>query len=386
MSKISTLDCFAITAPGLEAITTAELQELGVISTGSVRGGVAWTGDLASIYSANLWLRTASRIIVRFAEFRATSFAELERKSKRIPWGEYITAERSVRFRVTCRKSRLYHSDGVAQRLGDAVRAVVGADVSVGVMKGSEDEQGSDAQVFLVRLEHDIVTVSVDASGELLHRRGYRQAVAKAPLRETMAAAMLLASGWDRKAPLLDPMCGSGTIPIEASLLARRIAPGRKRSFSFMRWPGFDALLWQDLKSRALEGELEQAEGFIRGSDRDEGAIKAALSNAERAGVARDIDFSHRALSSADKGGTRGWIITNPPYGFRIGDNSVRNLYAQLGKLASASFSGWTLGMLSAERTLERQTGLRFETRFSTSNGGIPVRFVVAPIPPVRTG
>jgi putative N6-adenine-specific DNA methylase len=374
----NTLSCFAITAPGLEAITANELRALGIVPDEQERGGVAWKGALESLYTANLWLRTASRVIVRIGEFRATSFAELERRAKRVPWHLVLSPNRPVRFRVTCRKSRLYHSDAVAQRLSDAVRPSVGSDVSVGVLRGSDEQDTPDAQIFIVRLEHDNVTISADSSGALLHRRGYRQAVAKAPLRETMAAAMLLASGWDLHSPLVDPMCGSGTIPIEAALLARKIAPGRARSFSFTHWPNFDDHLWKTLVARARDGELDRAPGIIRGSDRDAGAARSAFANAERAGVAADVDITHCAISDAEPAGGRGWIVTNPPYGVRIGDTKVRNLYAQFGKVIRHTFPGWVVGILSADRTLERQVGITFDQSFATSNGGIPVRFVVA--------
>lgn len=381
MSQLNAISCFAITAPGLEAITAAELQALGISPGKSVHGGVPWAGSFESIYLANLWLRTASRVIVRVTEFHATSFAELERRAKKVPWGLYVSPGRPVRFRVTCRKSRLYHSDAVAQRLADAVRPSVGNEVSIGVVRGSDDEDVPNAQIFIVRIEHDQVSISADTSGALLHRRGYRQAVAKAPLRETIAAAMVLASGWDRHSPLVDPMCGSGTIPIEAALLARKIAPGHSRNFAFQHWPHFDAPLWKELIARSKEDELSSAQGVIRGSDRDAGAVRAALENAERAGVAGEVDFSQSSISAVEPIGSRGWMVTNPPYGLRVGDASVRNLYAQFGKMLHVNFPGWTVGMLGADRTLERQMRLRFNQMFVTTNGGIRVHFVTAPVP-----
>src|SRR5688572_26128189 len=172
-------------------------------------------------------MRTASRVIVRVAEFPARAFHELERRAARVPWERFVAPGAPAAFRVTCRKSRLYHSDAVAQRL-HAAAARAGATVGVAAMEEGEDEaalrtEGVGAQLFVVRLLHDVVTISADSSGALLHRRGYRQAIGRAPLRETLAAAMLLASGWRPDRPLVDPLCGSGTIAIEAALLARRI-------------------------------------------------------------------------------------------------------------------------------------------------------------------
>ncbi|HXC26000.1 MAG TPA: hypothetical protein VNU46_08800 [Gemmatimonadaceae bacterium] len=373
------LNLFAITAPGLEPLAHAELLALGVTPHPAERGGVSWTGSLDDVYSANLWLRTASRVVVRVASFRAATFFELERKAKRVPWGEYVSRGRPVRFRVTCRKSRLYHSDAVAQRLGLAVAAFSGDDGLVQTASGQEDEDTDDAQLFIVRLDHDVVTISADSSGALLHRRGYRLATAKAPLRETLAAAMLLASGWDRRAPLVDPLCGSGTIAIEAALLARNMAPGRSRSFAFGAWPGFEEARWTACQERAREQETPRAPGIICASDRDAGAVQAAHSNADRAGVSADVDVSQRAVSAVDPIAdvAAGWVITNPPYGVRVGDQDVRNLYAQLGKVMRATFPGWHLGLLSADPSLERQVGLKLGRVFETSNGGIPVRFVL---------
>jgi putative N6-adenine-specific DNA methylase len=378
----SALDLFAITAPGLEALTGAELLALGITPREVERGGVSWSGEMDDVYIANLCLRTASRILVRVTTFRASTFFELERRAKRVPWSQYISPGRPVRFRVTCRKSRLYHSGAVAQRLIEAVTQFTGDAQLAGPAKGGDDQDVTDAQLFVVRLDHDSVTISADASGILLHRRGYRQATAKAPLRETLAAAMLLASGWDRHAPLVDPLCGSGTVAIEAALLARNIAPGQNRSFAFVHWPHFDEGRWLLRKHRLRETELPRVPGVIRASDRDAGAVRAALDNAERAGVEADIDVSQLAISAVQPAGGKGWIVTNPPYGVRVGDASVRNLYAQLGKVGQSIFSGWNVGLLSADPALERQVGIKFDQMFRTSNGGIPVRFVLGAATP----
>lgn len=215
--------------------------------------------------------------------------------------------------------------------------------------------------------------------GDLLHRRGYRREIAKAPLRETIAAAMVLASGWKGDEPLLDPMCGSGTIPIEAAMIARNIAPGLTRRFQFMEWPAFDAERW----NRILENAQAAVTGFsgeILGADRDAGAVQAAARNAERAGVSEDVRFSQEAVSGSiaaidESGKEWGWILTNPPYGIRVGEtDDLRNLYATLGS-SLKSKPGWRLGVLTADLALVRQTRLSFRPRFSTSNGGIPVTF-----------
>ena len=376
------MDCFAICAPGLEPLVHAELTEAS-IKCAPITGGVEWQGSSSSVAIANLWSRIATRIVVRTANFRARTFFELERHANKIEWEQFVAKGSPVRFRVTCRKSRLYHSDAVAQRFQEAVARKIGGDIVVA--DGGEDEAESEtkSQLFIVRFDRDICTVSADTSGALLHRRGYRQAIAKAPLRETMAAAMLRASGWQGKTPLVDPMCGSGTIPIEAAMIARRIPPGLDREFSFLAWADADSERWKTLVDYSRSQILKASPVRIAGSDRDAGAIEASRSNAERAGVVGDIEFAVQSVSAAVAvGDGLGAIITNPPYGERLGEtDAIRNLYAQVGNVARKSFAGWTFGMLSPDKALESQTKLPLEEQFKTSNGGIPVRFVSGVIP-----
>lgn len=383
MPRHKPLEIFATTAPGLEPVCAAELAAMG-IGGRACEGGVAWPGSMESVARANLWLRTASRVLVRVAEFRATAFFELELNARRIAWQRWVAPGAAVEFRVTCRKSRLYHSDAVAQRFAESVaRRVDGVSVAD---VGSDDETGDGApaasQLFVVRFLHDVCTVSADTSGALLHMRGYRRQVAKAPLRETLAAAALLGSGWKGHVPLADPMCGSGTIPIEAASMARRIAPGRGRDFAFLKWPEAISETWTSLLDEARSNELPASTIEIAGFDRDEGAIVAAKANAERAGVAGDVRFAVQPVSALGDAPPPGYIVSNPPYGVRVGEaDRLINLYAQLGNVARRHRPGWTLALLSADRVLERQVGLRFRECLRTRNGGIPVRLVTAAVP-----
>jgi len=324
---------------------------------------------------ANLWLRTASRVLVRVARFRATEFYELENRAKRIDWERFLAPGVSAEFRVTARKSKLYHSDAIAERLGQGVR-------SRSKDAEADGQRAPDGQLFIVRVFRDEFTISADSSGELLHMRGYRQAVAKAPLRETLAAALLLANGWSGDVPLLDPLCGSGTIPIEGALIARRIAPGAHRRFAFMQWPGFEPAGWRGLIDDAQSLALASSPVPIVGSDRDEGAIESARSNAERAGVAGDVEFSVRALSAIEPPADRGLLATNPPYGKRVSDRSnVRDLYAQLGNVARERCPGWRISMYSPDARLTKQTALPFREALGTSHGGIKVALLAAVVP-----
>ena len=362
----------------------AESRALG-LECREEEGGVAWSGDIRSVLRANLGLRIASRVLVRLDSFEARSFAELERHARKVPWSRIVRAGDAVRFRVTCKKSKLYHSDAVAQRLADAVmRAVPGVHAEGGSVADEEPTMDHErSALFVVRLMRDRCTVSADASGELLHRRGYRQATAKAPLRETLGAALLAASGWDGVSPLVDPLCGSGTILIEGALAARRIAPGARRTFAAERWPGVSAAVGAAVRSELKEAELTTAVGAIVGSDRDAGAIQAARANAERAGIADDIDLAIHSISAMQiPAGAPGWIVTNPPYGVRVGESDrVRDLWAQLGRVLIERAPGWQVAILSPDPALERQLRIPLRVVASTSNGGIPVRMVVGQVP-----
>lgn len=371
----SPLTAFAATSPGLEALVAAELTALGLLPHDSEPGGVEFATDLAGLYRANLHLRVASRVVVRVAAFPAAHFSDLERHAAAIDWGTWIPPGAAVHFRITSRKSRLYHQKAIAERLESAVlRAMPGV---TAVRSAADAEARDDLQTFLVRLAYDQCVVSADSSGALLHQRGYRLAVAKAPLRETLAAAMLLGAGWDSATPLVDPMCGAGTIAIEAALLARRIPPGWARRFAFEQWRGFDAARWRTVRDQAGAAILPAAPAPILASDRDAGAITATTANAERAGVLGDLTIRHCALSAIEPPVGPGLVLTNPPYGLRIGESDrLRDLFAQIGHLMRRQLPGWGLALLSANPMLERQLNMTLTTGWSSTNGGIPVRLV----------
>lgn len=376
---------FAVTAPGLEGFVAQELRHLGLLgsqpgseeqSEGVVAeaGGVLFEGERDALYRANLHLRTASRVLLRLGGFYVAAYSELRRKLRRLDWPSYIAAGQRVDIRVTCHKSRLSHSGDVADHVADAIAHRVGGPVDR--QKASEEEAADPPQLVVVRLMRDQCSVSIDSSGESLHRRGYRQAVAKAPLRETLAAGLLMAAEWDKTLPLLDPFCGSGVIPIEAALMALGVPPGRGRRFAFMGWPGFDQSRWDALVAQTPSPATSKVVlPPIQGADRDAGAIRMAQENAERAGVANRVQFTCQAVSALQAPPGPGWVITNPPYGIRISAGSdLRNLYAQLGKVLRAQCPGWRVGILCSDTTLLAQTGLSLDTQCSMVTGGIKVR------------
>lgn len=372
-------------APGLEPGLIRECQALDIerdkskpksdpaidLTSGEDKGGIEFDGSDAQIYQCNLYLRTASRVVVRLGEFYAAAFSELRKKASRLEWELYLHPAQPVDVKVTCHKSRLYHSDAVAERVKGAIEDRL-------QKAPQEADKNKPAQIVLVRLVNDLCTISIDSSGELLYKRGYRQAIAKAPLRETLAAGLLLASNWQTNSPLVDPFCGSGTIPIEGAMMARHIAPGITRHFAFMDWPTYQKELNQVFLDQARK-EIQPTEQFFYGSDRDQGAIEMAKANASRTGVNGNIHFACHAISDLPHFDNPGSIVTNPPYGMRItSSKDLRNLYASFGKLLRASYQGWQVGILCSEDALIAALDLGPAAKtIHLTNGGIPVKFSI---------
>jgi len=364
-------DLFAVVTPGLESIAFKEMQGSGLSHLTKENGGILYQGDLNTIYRSNLNLRTVSRILVRLGHFHASAFSELRKKASRLPWEKFIAPGQPLSIRATSHKSRLYHSDGVVERILGAINDRLGSISTHHKPSGLYEK--NPVQLVVVRIVNDECMISIDSSGELLHRRGYRLETAKAPLRETLAASLIIASGWDEKAPLLDPFCGSGTIPIEAALMAKGIPPGYSREFSFMLWPNYDRAIWENMLS---EYKIKSSKELpiIQASDRDAGAIEISRANAERAGVLDLIEFNCRAISSIAPPDNPGFIVTNPPYGLRVSSSKdLRNLYAQFGNVVRNQCLNWKITVLCSDLNLLTQTKLKLDTSSRFTNGGIGV-------------
>jgi putative N6-adenine-specific DNA methylase len=340
-------EVYVIAPPGLEPITARELRGLGLKVPVTAHGGLPVRMTTGELYAANLHLRTASRVLVRAGRFSAADFGELARGIRAVHWDRWLQPGQPLEIRVDSVASALYHTGAIEGRVRDLLGPLGGATVRV-------------------RVDHDTATVSIDSSGEHLHRRGWRTDVAKAPLRETLAAAMLLAVGYNGKYPLVDPMCGSGTIAIEAASIAAGHAPGRNRSFAFETWSSFDAAVWEAVRDRAAADEHEPTVA-ITASDRDAGAVAAVEANAARAGLS--IEVHQRALSAPTD--PSAWIVTNPPYGERVGGGDMRNLYDLFGKVAAGRTG--RVAFLATDRSLATRVGTPIDELFGTSNGGIPV-------------
>ncbi len=368
MSAPATL--FASCLPGLEPLLARELEGLGALEPRPVPGGVGFRGHRRVLHRANLESGVATHVLVRVAGFRAERFEDLERELGAIPWERWLLPGVPRAVRASAHKSRLHHTGALAER---AARAI-------GARLRDAPGEAEDAVPIALRLSRDHATVSIDTSGAPLHRRGYRVRTTAAPLREDLARALLLASGWDPTTPLVDPVCGSGTIAIEAAGLARGLPPGRLRSFAFERTALHDEAAWREVREAALSRALDRAPAPILASDRDAGAIEAARTNAATAGVDGDVSFAATPLSALDLGAVRdrpGALVLNPPYGHRLGDpDRLAALYRAIGRRA-AELEGWRVAVLTSERRRGMLVSSELRTAFVTKSGGLSVRALV---------
>lgn len=365
MSNAADFEIFLVAAPGLEQALCAEAKALGFKSPKAVPGGVTLEGGWPDVWRANLEIRGAGRVQARIASFRILHLAQLDKRARRISWAEVLRQDVPVRVEATCKASKIYHSGAAAERIETAIREELGAPIS------------ADADVCIrARIEQDVCSIAIDTSGELLHKRGHKEAVNKAPMRETMAALFLRQCGYDGSEPVVDPMCGSGTFVIEAAEIAAGLAPGRSRHFAFEKLATFDAAAWQRLRAAAGKEKAIPAGVAFYGSDRDAGAIRMSRENAARASVEAITTFEQRAVSHCvAPPGPPGLVIVNPPYGDRIGDkNGLTALYRALGHTLKTRFSGWRAGIITNEAPLARATGLPFkQTAAPVSHGGLRV-------------
>jgi len=356
------MELFAVSQPGIEEVTKKELERLGIEGR-VVPGGVVFSGGLRELYLSNLWLRSASRVLVRICHFRALHFAELVRKAERCKWEKFVSEELPIKIRVTSKRSKLYHTKAIEERILRAIKGRLGFEP-----KGArfEDEGTS----VIVRVENNWFTISVNSSGAPLYKRGYRVAETGAPLRENLAAAVLLFSNWKGEVPLIDPFCGSGTIPIEGALIAANVPPGRKRKFAFMKWRNFDEELWNALIEEADSAKRE-VEVPILGFDIDPKAIEASVKNSEAAGVSEFVEFKN--LSFPEIGMEEALIATNPPYGVRLPSRGIGTVYSRFGEWVEKNFARYNVYFLAPNEELARRTLLNPKLVTYFSNGGIKV-------------
>ncbi|ALI54553.1 THUMP domain-containing class I SAM-dependent RNA methyltransferase [Celeribacter marinus] len=360
-------EIFLATPPGLEETLLLEVMEAGFKRPETTGGGVTIWGDWRDVWRANLTLRGTSKVLARVGDFRAFHLAQLDKRSRKYAWGDILTKGQSVKVDVaTNKKSKIYHAGAAVERIERAIAEEFGATIA----EGLEDAD----LVIKARIDDNNVILSVDTSGDGLHKRGHKQAMGKAPMRETMAAMFLRACGYDGHEPVLDPMCGSGTFLIEAAEIARNMMAGRARAFSFERLATYDAAAVQSIRDAWQTRPSDQR---FYGSDRNVNVIGSAGENAARAGVADMCTFTPTPVSSISRpDGPAGLVIVNPPYGARVGKKKdLFALYGAFGDKMRAEFKGWRVGMITTDTQLAEATKLPWlPTEAPIAHGGLKVK------------
>jgi putative N6-adenine-specific DNA methylase len=364
---------FATCARGLEPLLGRELAGLGARDVEPGRGGVRFRGDAALLYRANLWLRTAVRVLQPVLEADVRSPDELYDAVRTLNWSEYLSPDHTLAVDCNVRDSAITHSQYAARRVKDAICDQFRE--RTGVRPSVDPERpmvGLNLHVF-----RDHATLSLDSSWDSLHKRGSRPIQTKAPLNEALAAGLLLQTGWDATTPLVDPLCGSGTFCIEGAWIALNRPPGLTRKwFGFQGWPTFDRPLWNAIRDEARRGVSKELPAVIRGSDVRRDAVEFARTNARAAGVGNLLHFERQDVTDAQPpDGPAGMVICNPPYGERIGDEKeLVGLYRAMGEAFAAHWRGWRVFVFTANDALARKVGLPARTSTPFYNGKIPCR------------
>lgn len=372
MTQTPDFEIFLATTPGLEGILCQEVRLKGFKHAKAVPGGVTIKGGWPEVWRANLWVRGANKVLARLVSFPARYLTQLERRTKAFDWASILRPDVPFRVEASCATSRIYHAGAAAERIAAAISSALGI--------ASTDTANL---VIKARIENDVCTLSLDTSGELLHRRGHKVAVNRAPMRETLAALFLTQCGYSGAEPVLDPMCGSGTFVLEAAEIAARLNPGRLRSFAFEQLATFDAAAWAQM--RAVKSQRTPPHRFY-GSDRDSVAIEMCVANAQCAGVSDFCVFEQKPASEVRPPANEppGLVICNPPYGTRIGDKEqLAALYRAFGQTMLDHFSGWRVGLITSEPTLAYATHLPFLPNTAPiPHGGLRVAlYQTAPLP-----
>lgn len=356
----------AKTLQALEPVLAQELEALGATDIEQGRRMVSFTGDKKVLYRANYRLRTALRILLPIASFRANDPDELYRQLKRLDWSEWMQAGDTFAFDTVVYSETFTHSKYVGYRAKDAL---VDFFTERGEKRPMVRLDNPDC-LFHIHISHDEVTLALDSSGESLHKRGWRAAQTEAPLNEVLAAGILLLAGWQGETDFIDPMCGSGTFLIEAALIARGIAPGSfRKSFAFQRWADYDPALFADVEAECRE--LKPFEHHIYGSDSSIEAVKVARHNVRTAGLADLITVSHRAMQDCPAPEAPALIVTNPPYGERLRLRDGEELYRMIGERLKHNYAGSTAWILAYKLEHFDKIGLRHSDRIKMLNGSL---------------
>jgi putative N6-adenine-specific DNA methylase len=365
---------FATVARGLEPLAAQELERLGAKHVEPQFCGVAFQGDRTLLYQVNLWARLPFRILMKLAEFPCENADDLYKGIQTIDWSDYLTPENTLAVTATGKSEQLNHTHFTALQVKNAI---VDQQKQRHGERSDVDIHEPDLQIN-VHINPDSCTVSLDSSGKSLHRRGYRPAMGAAPLKESLAAALIEMSGWQSDQMFYDPMCGSGTLPLEACLKGLNIAPGLFREgFGFETWLDYDEPLLESLIESAESQQLHDLPSPVWGSDGNGEIVEQAIVNATQCGVTNHIYFSKIDLTEVVAPSDSGILFCNPPYGERIGrDSDLGAFYKQLGNVMKREFKGWTAYILSGNKELSQSIGLRSAQRMAVYNGTIPCQLM----------
>jgi len=373
-NKGQKLKFFATTAKGVEPVLVRELNHLGMKNVKEDAGGASFTGGLKSAYEANLWLRTANRVLMPLIEFGCRSEKELYEGVRQVDWRKHLSRNMTLAVDANVRDSNIKHSKYAALKTKDAI-----VDQLREKTGSRPDVNPADPDLRInVHIIKNRCTLSLDTSGDSLHKRGYRVSPVEASLKETLAAAIIEFTDWDAKSPLIDPMCGSGTIPIEAALRALNIAPGLlRKSFGFQRWLDFDEGAWNCLIEEAKGARKDELEAKIRGYDISARAISASMENAKAATVGKLIPFIKKEITECTPPPGPGIVIINPPYGERLGDKKkLEPLYKTIGDVFKQRCKGYTGYVFTGNLDLAKHIGLKASRRIVLYNGPIESRLL----------
>ncbi len=367
---MTTYSLFVTCPRGLEAPLSQELEQLKCQDIRAVDGGVACKGGMEQVYRINLHSRTASRVLLRLTKSGYRNEQDIYKAAKNIRWTDWFDLEQTFKVKVEGKRAQVKSLDFVGLKIKDAVcdvfRDACGARPSVGKIR-------PDIRIHAFIDERDI-QIFIDTSGEALFKRGYRQDTGEAPMRENLAAGLLLLAGYDGTQPFQDPFCGSGTIVIEAAWIATRRAPGLMRRFGFEKLKNFDAALWKKLQHEA-ETQIRPASAPISGSDNDRHMIRAAVANAQAAEVDTFIRFEVKDAQDTRPNGEGGILISNPPYGVRLAEvQALQALYPQLGTWLKQHYAGWLAGMFTGDRDMPKFMRLSPKRKIPLYNGNLDCR------------
>ena len=367
---MTTYSLFVTCPRGLEAPLSQELEQLKCQDIRAVDGGVACKGGMEQVYRINLHSRTASRVLLRLTKSGYRNEQDIYKAAKNIRWMDWFDLEQTFKVKVEGKRAQVKSLDFVGLKIKDAVcdvfRDACGARPSVGKIR-------PDIRIHAFIDERDI-QIFIDTSGEALFKRGYRQDTGEAPMRENLAAGLLLLAGYDGSQPFQDPFCGSGTIVIEAAWIATRRAPGLMRRFGFEKLKNFDAALWKKLQHEA-ETQIRPAPAPISGSDNDRYMIRAAVANAQAAEVDTFIRFEVKDAQDTRPNGEGGILISNPPYGVRLAEvQALQALYPQLGAWLKQHYAGWLAGMFTGDRDMPKFMRLSPKRKIPLYNGNLDCR------------